>query len=113
MLDLGELGIWIAFIDQSVEKFHCFPDAHLVSVSREELFFLVEDEIAGLVSMILAIKLANARRGGLARIAELVGLLFFGVASLDEVVPLFQAFERAELSRQCWFHGVHVFVHLF
>src|ERR1700731_411996 len=99
MLDLGELGIWIAFIDQSVEKFHCFPDTHLGSVSREELVFLIEDEIAGLVSMILAIKLANTRRRGLAVIAEIVRLLFFGVASLDEVVPLFQASKRAKLSR--------------
>src|ERR1700682_1490475 len=113
MLDLSELGIWIAFVDQCVEKFHCLPDSHLGAVSREELFFLIENEIAGLVSMILAVKLAHTRRRGLAIVAEIVGLLFFGVASLDEVVPLFQASKRAKLSRQCRFHGVHVFVHLF
>src|ERR1700736_6230012 len=110
MLDLGELGVWIALVDQGVEKFHCLPDAHLGAVPGEELFFLVQNEIARLVSVILAIKLANTRGRGLAIIAEFVGFFLLGVASLDEVIPLFQAPERAKLICQGWFHRVHGWV---
>src|SRR5260370_41832106 len=99
MLDLGELGVWIAFVDQGVEKFHGLPDAHLGAVPGEELFLLIQNEIARLVSMILAVKLANTRWRGLAIIAELVGFFLLGIASLDEVVPLFKALERAKLIR--------------
>jgi len=99
MLDLGELGVWIAFVDQGVEKFHGLPDAHLGAVPGEELLFLIQNEIARLVSMILAVKLANTRRRGLAIIAEFVGFFLLSVASLDEVVPLFKAPERAKLIR--------------
>src|SRR5260370_15140645 len=110
MLDLGELSVWIAFVDQGVEKFHGLPDAHLGAVPGEELFFLIQNEIASLVSMILAVKLANTRRRGLAIIAEFVGLFLLSVASLDEVVPLFKAPERAKLIRYRWFHGAHGWV---
>src|SRR5260370_8687471 len=89
MLDLGELGVWIAFVDQGVEKFHGLPDAHLGAVPGEELFFLIQNEITRLVSMILAVKLANTRGRGLAIIAEFYGFFFLGFASLDQSVPPF------------------------
>src|SRR6266849_2814315 len=61
MLDLRELGVWIALVYQGVEKLHGLPDVHLGAVPGEELFFLVQNEIARLVSVILAVELANAR----------------------------------------------------
>src|SRR5690348_4836828 len=57
--------------------------------------------------MVLAVKLADTRGRRLAIIAEFVSLFLLGVTSLDEVVPLFQAPQRAKLIRQCWFHRVH------
>jgi len=61
VLDLGQLGVGVAVVDQRVEKLHRLPDAHDAPCLRQELGLLGAHELDGLEPVIEPIELAHAR----------------------------------------------------
>ena len=85
VLDLGEIGVGIAFIDQGVEILGCLPDALLTFVEGEVLFFFGDDEVEGLEFVVVAVEGGDGRHDGRIIVTKL-GLTFaFAVSARDKV----------------------------
>ena len=63
VLQLGEIGVRVAVVDQRVEEFCGFPNPHLLLAETQILLLLFSDEIIGLMGVVLPIKLSNAGAG--------------------------------------------------
>src|SRR5262249_47595325 len=70
VLDLAQLRIRVAFIDQRVEEFHRLPDSHDPMVSSQILALFLLDEVKSLKAMVEAIELAHRRANSRSIIAE-------------------------------------------
>src|SRR6476659_8510653 len=95
MLDLGEIGVGIAVVDQRVEVVGHLPDAFLAALQRAVFRFLRDYKIVGLVGVVLAIELGDLGIG----VGFVVAEFFFGfalaVAGGYEIVPVVDFMERA------------------
>src|SRR5579871_2872400 len=94
MLDLGEIGIGVAIVHQSVQVFERLPNAHGALGAGEILFFLLLYEGACLIRMIQTVKLAHYGGRFGSELAETLLRAIRIVTVLDEIVPLFQTFQR-------------------
>jgi len=90
VLDLGEVGVRVAVVDQGVEKLGGFPDGFLALLEREVLFLFAEDVVDGLVLVILAVELGYSGRGLGVVYAEFFLTLALFVASGEKAVPFFE-----------------------
>ena len=59
VLDLRQIGVGVAVIDQRVEELHRLPDAHQPVILLKILPLLFQDEVERLTAVIQAIKLAH------------------------------------------------------
>jgi hypothetical protein len=94
MLNLGEVGIRIAVVDQGVEIVGHFPDALFAAVQGAILSLLFDDKIECLVSVILAVELGYGGIGVGLIVAELVLGLALAIADGDKVVPIVELLQR-------------------
>src|SRR5579859_3834633 len=83
MLDLGEVGIGIAVIDQLIEKLRRFPDRLLALLQAEIFGFLAQNVIEGHVSMVLPVELGDTRARLFVIDTKLFLALAFLVSALD------------------------------
>src|SRR5258706_1832959 len=94
VLDLREIRIGVAIVDKLVEVFGGLPDPFLSAVQREIFLPLGEDEVHGLVGMILSIEFRYPRIT-LGRVASECLLRFSGlVARCYEIIPFVKALQR-------------------
>src|SRR3954466_4010396 len=94
MLNLREISIGIAVVDQRVQILRCFPNAFLASLQTEILLLFSEDIIDRLVLMIESVELCHARIRLRVILPELGFRLPFLVSTLDEVIPLVDVGKR-------------------
>ena len=99
VLDLGQVGIGVAVVDQRVEELHRLPDPHLPLVLRQVLPLLGPDEVERLMSMIQPVELADARADIRPVIAERRLLIGLRIPFLQERFPLVQVSQRVGLRR--------------
>src|SRR4051812_35864622 len=85
MLDLAELGVRVAVIDQGVEKLHGFPDTHAGTRSWQVFGVLGPHESEGLVRVIQTVEFSNAGTDILSVVAE-ARLLFRLRITIEEKV---------------------------
>ena len=113
VIELGEIGVGIGVIDELVEEFERFPNAHLAAVEGEEVLALLLDEIAGLMAMIEPVKFADSGPGVSFVITELFLFLlginglerrFLGVAFLEKIFPLFKVGEGRRIIGDVFVH---------
>src|SRR3954469_22253588 len=90
MLQLVELNIRIGVVDERVQEFERFKNAHLPVIEAQKFFALTLNEVKRLLSMILAIEFAHRVAGGLI----VVTVAFAGLRArlrihllLDELLP--------------------------
>src|SRR5215475_12424918 len=105
MLDLRNVGIRVAVVDQRIQILRHFPDALLAALQAAIFGLLLDDEIESLLGVVQAIKLGD--RG--IRISLVITELFFRfaltIAGSYEIVPI------VELRKRCVFGEVsHGFV---
>ena len=102
VLDLGEIGIGIAVVDQGVQEFGGFPHRLFALLQAEVFLLLAEHVIDRLVFVIQAVELRHAGLclGVVHAKLFLAAALF--VAAFEEFVPLFQIVERLGSG---WMHG--------
>lgn len=101
VFQLGEIGIRIAIIDELVEIFHGFPDAHGSPIETEVFAFFLLDEFKSLEAMVEPVEFTDGRAGIRFVIAELFLFLVgisrleslcagLGIAGFQEFFPLFE-----------------------
>ena len=90
MLDLGEIGVGIAVVDQRVEKLGRLPDGLLAPGQAEVLLFLAQHVVDGLVLVVQAVELGDAGRGGRVVHAELFLGPAFLVPAFEKLIPFFE-----------------------
>src|SRR5258708_5748383 len=91
VIDLREVRIGIAVVNQRVQVLHCLPNTHRALLLGEILPFLSSDELYGLQGMVEAVKLAHAGRTRVVMLTELFFLPVRIVTFLYEIVPLLKA----------------------
>jgi hypothetical protein len=90
VLDLGEVGIGVAVVDEGVEEFGGLPDGLLALLEGEVLLLFAEDVVDGLVLVVEAVELGYAGRGLGVIYAELFLALALFIASGEKAVPFFE-----------------------
>src|SRR6267143_6247033 len=106
VLKLREVGIRIAVVNERVEEFHRFPNAHAAAGEGEEIFLFGLNEVVGLMAMIEPVELADGWSGVGLVIPELFRLFFridglkwfgvvavgcgLGISSFEEVLPFLE-----------------------
>src|ERR1700738_1791910 len=96
----------VALVHKRVEILSCFPYASFAVSKGEVLFFLRENKIERLQSMILFVKLGNRRYSGSVIVTKFGFVLAFAITAGDEVTPWFfdrQPIRRFRQGRVC--HG--------
>src|SRR5271170_7091705 len=93
MLDLGQVGIRIAVIDESIEKLGGLPDALLTFVQAEVLLLFRENVVDRLVLVIQPIKLGDPGVRFRVILPKLLLGLAFLVAAGKKLIPLFHVFQ--------------------
>src|SRR5580698_5463028 len=94
MLDLGEVGIGVAVVDERVEVVGGLPDAFPAAVQAEKFLALCQDKVEGLMRVVLSIEFGHAGVGLSVVVAELfLGLSLF-VAAGNEIVPVVEMLKR-------------------
>jgi hypothetical protein len=90
VLNLGEVSVRIAVVDEGVEEFGGFPDSFLALLEREVLLLLAEDVVDCLVLVVLAIELGYAGGGlGIVYPEFFLALALF-VAAGEKTIPFFE-----------------------
>src|ERR1700749_1679217 len=93
MFDLGEVCVGVAVVDESVEKFRCFPNGLLTFLQAEVLLFLFEHVIERLIFVIQSIEFRHARRGsGVIHTEFFLGLAFL-ISPFEELIPFIEVDE--------------------
>src|SRR5450432_4814844 len=90
MLDLREVGVRVAVIDQRVEIFRRFPNAFLAPRQAEVLLLFTEHVVNRLLLVIQSVKFRHAGVGVRVILAEFGFGLALLVSTLEEVLPLIQ-----------------------
>jgi hypothetical protein len=90
MLDLREIGVGVAVIDQSVKELCRFPDGLVAFLKRKIFLLLAENVVDGLVLVVQAVKLGYTWGNGGVVLAELLLAFAFFVATGKESVPFFE-----------------------
>ena len=99
VLDLGQVGIRVAVVDQRVEELHRLPDPHLPVIPRHVLPLLGQDEVQRLIPVIQPVELPH--RGADIRpvIPKRRRLSGLRIALLEERFPLIEAGQWIRLGR--------------
>src|SRR5580704_473227 len=93
MLDLGQVRIWIAVIDQSIEKLRSLPYALLAFIQAEVLLLFRKNIVERLMFVIQPVKLRDPRVRLRVILPELFLGLTFLIASRKELIPLVHVFQ--------------------
>src|SRR5882762_596654 len=104
MLDLREVSIRIAVIDQSVQVFRRFPNALLAAHQAEVLLLFAQHKADCLLLVIRAVELRHTRVCLGVILAEVEFRLSFFVSTLQEVLPLIQIGKGVSGSWICCAH---------
>ena len=94
VLDLRQLGIGVAVVDQGVEELHRLPDPHHPMVLGQVLPLLRPDEVERLIAVIQPVELADGRADVRPVIAERRLLAGLRIALPEERFPLVEIGQR-------------------
>src|SRR3984957_4014308 len=87
MLELREIGVGVAVVDEGVEEFGCFPDALFAALEPEVLALLAQDVSVRLVGVVEAVEFGDSGIGFGIVLAELFLRLAFLVAAFEKLLP--------------------------
>jgi hypothetical protein len=94
VLDLREVGVRVAVIDESVEELGGLPNGLLTFLEGKVLLLFAEDVLNGLVLVVLAVELCYARRDGGIILAEFFLAFALFVAAGEKTIPFFKVLKR-------------------
>jgi len=94
VLNLAEVGVRVAVVDEGVKELGRFPDRLLADVEAEIFLLFAEDEVQGLVRVVEAVELGDAGVGLGVVVAELREILAFLVAAGNVIISIIELGER-------------------